>query len=122
MAGVIVADASVLIGFLDEADPHHDRAIGLLSAVQRFVAHPITLAEVLVHPVQLGIEDDVLARLTAIGMTPSPLPINPVLLARMRVRSGLKMPDCVVLVFAGAHGCGIATFDERLAAFHRTDN
>ena len=118
MAGMIVVDASVLIAFLDHTDKHHADAIELLAEVQRFVVHPVTLAEVLVHPVRVGAEDDVLARLSAIGMTVSPLPIDPVDFARVRVRTGLKMPDCVVLVCASAHGSGIATFDGQLAANH----
>lgn len=116
---MMVIDASVLIAFLDHTDKHHAAAIELLAQVQRFVVHPLTLAEVLVHPVREGVEDDVLARLSAIGMTVSPLSVDPVDLARIRVRSGLKMPDCVVLGCAAAHGSEIATFDEQLAANHR---
>jgi len=112
----MVVDASVLIAFLDHTDKHHAAAIELLAKVERFVVHPLTLAEALVHPVRVGVEDDVLARLSAIGMTVSPLSVDPVGLARIRVRSGLKMPDCVVLACATAHGYEIATFDERLAA------
>ena len=119
MAGLIVVDASVLIAFLDHSDQHHAAAIELLAEVQRFVVHPLTLAEVMVHPVRAGVEDDVLARLSAIGMIVSPLSVDPVELARVRVRSGLKMPDCVVLTSADAYGSEIATFDERLAANHR---
>jgi len=119
MANMIVVDASVLIAFLDHNDKHHADAIEQIAQVQRFVVHPLTLAEVLVHPVREAVEDDVLARLSAIGMTVSPLPIDPVDLARIRVRSGLKMPDCVVLACAAAHGSEIATFDEQLAANQR---
>ena len=119
MAGLVVVDASVLIAFLDHTDRHHAAAIELLSGVQRFMVHPLTLAEVLVHPVRAGVEDDVLARLSAIGMIVSPLSVDPVSLARVRVRSGLKMPDCVVLSCAGAHGSEVATFDEQLAASSR---
>ena len=65
---MIVADASVLIGWLDDHDVHHGAAIDVLASVDRFVVHPLTLAEVLVHPGRGGREDDVVARLEAIGM------------------------------------------------------
>lgn len=114
MAGVIVADASVLIAWLDRADVHHDSAIELLSGVERFVVDPLTLAEVLVHPTRRGRAGLVLARLEAIGMVVSTLPVDPVVLAAIRADTGLKMPDCVVVACARAHGADVATFDQRL--------
>jgi predicted nucleic acid-binding protein len=52
--------------------------------------------------------------LEAIGMMVSSRPLNPVELARLRVATRLKMPDCVVLACAQAHGLGVATFDDAL--------
>ena len=49
MAELIVVDASVLIAWLDERDVHHEEAIDTLASVERFVVHPLTLAEVLVQ-------------------------------------------------------------------------
>ena len=46
MAGLIVVDASALIAYLDAEDTHHDDAMPSLIAVDRFVVHPVTLAEV----------------------------------------------------------------------------
>ncbi len=117
MARLTVVDASVLIAWLDAADPHHADAIRTLTHVDRFVVHPLTLAEVLVHPVRLGLEGDVVARLGAIGMIVSSLPIDPVALARIRAESGLKMPDCVVVACARAHLADISTFDSRLGRY-----
>jgi hypothetical protein len=37
-------------------------------------------------------------------------------LARLRATASLKMPDCVVLACAKAHGLGVTNFDERLRA------
>ena len=116
MAGVIVADASVLIAWLDDCDVHYASAIEVLSGVDRFVVDPLTLAEVLVHPARHGRDGEVIARLEAIGMTVSTLPLDARRLAHMRAGSGLRMPDCVVLVCAAAHGLPVATFDERLRA------
>ena len=114
MAELIAVDASVLIGWLDDRDAHHLDAIDVLSSVDRFVVHPLTLAEVLVHPARSGRERDVVARLEAIGMMVSSRPLDPVELARLRVATRLKMPDCVVLACAQAHALGVATFDEAL--------
>ena len=113
---MIVADASVLIAWLDDHDVHHGAAIEVLSAVDRFVVDPLTLAEVLVHPARHGHDGDVITRLEAIGMIVSTLPLDPRSLAHLRVTSGLRMPDCVVLACAQAHGLPVATFDERLKA------
>lgn len=111
MAGLIVTDASVLIAWLDTRDAHHGEAIDVLAGCDGFVVHPLTLAEVLVHPVRAGIEADVLARLSEIGMVVSPLPVDPARLARLRAASGLRMPDCVVIACAEAHGAPVASFD-----------
>lgn len=109
-----VVDASVLIAWLDDRDTQHRAAIEVLTAVERFVVHPLTLAEVLVHPARHDREGQVVARLEAIGMVVSTLPVDPVALARLMAVTGLKMPDCVVLACAVGHGAGVATFDERL--------
>jgi predicted nucleic acid-binding protein len=114
VAELIVADASVLIGWLDDSDPHHEDAIRALSSVERFVVHPLTLAEVLVHPARTGREGAVIARLEAVGMIVSTLPLDPATLARLRATTRLKMPDCVVLACAEGHGLGVASFDESL--------
>jgi predicted nucleic acid-binding protein len=109
-----VVDASVLIAYLDPNDVHHADAVEALVAVDQLTVHPLTLAEVLVHPTRQGVAATVLATLTAIGLVVSPLPIDPLALARLRVKSGLKMPDCVVVATATAHGLMVLTFDERL--------
>ncbi len=116
MAGLTVLDASVLIAYLNERDRHHEPAIEALIGLERFAVHPVTLAEVLVHPTRAGLVDDVLGRLSALGMVVSPAPIDPAALARVRVDSGLKMPDCLVVLAARHHGGGLVSFDERLSA------
>lgn len=116
MARVILVDASVLIAWLDERDAHHEAAIDMLASVERFLVHPLTLAEVLVHPARQGREGEVLTRLQAIGMVVSTLPIDPVDLAKVRAATGLRMPDCVVLASARVHQLSVASFDEGLRA------
>ncbi len=113
---MIVVDASVLIAWLDDRDEHRVDAIDVLASVERFVVHPLTLAEVLVHPARGGREGEVRARLAAMGMGVSAQPIDPVGLARVRASTRLKMPDCVVLACAQLHSAEVATFDEALRA------
>lgn len=110
MAGLTAVDASVLIAFLDDSDTHHRAAVDALIAIERFVVDPITLAEVLVHPVRLGREHDVLHRLTAIGMEVSQTPHDAVALAQLRVKAGLKMPDCIVVALGQRHGGEVLSF------------
>jgi predicted nucleic acid-binding protein len=114
MADLIVADASVLIAWLDDRDEHHSAAIEVIAAVERFFVHPLTLAEVLVHPARTGRERDVLSRLEAVGMVLSSRPLDPVALAKLRASTKLKMPDCVALACARDHGLDVATFDDAL--------
>jgi toxin FitB len=115
MAGMIIVDASVLIAFLDSNDGHHVAAVDLLEhAVPPLIVHPITAAEVLVAPTTRGIADQVWSDLTAIGVEIDDTPLEPLLLARLRVETGCKLPDCCVVTSALAHRVSIATFDGRL--------
>jgi predicted nucleic acid-binding protein len=112
---MIVADASVLIAFLDPNDANHAAAVELLAdAVPPLVVHPITAAEVLVAPVRNGVADAVWADLTAIGVEIDGTPVDPLQLARLRVETGCKMPDCCVLASAANLDTAVATFGARL--------
>jgi predicted nucleic acid-binding protein len=115
---VIVLDASVLIGFLDSEDNHHAAAEWLLTqAVDDDLAvNSLTLAEVLVAPVRNGRLEPVLPALHALEVQELPFPADTaVRLAQLRVTTGLKMPDCCVLLAAEEAEAGVASFDERLA-------
>ena len=112
---MIVVDASVLIAFLDPNDAHHPAAIEILEdASPPLLVHPITAAEVLVAAVRNDVADAVWADLMAIGVEIDDSPIDPLLLATLRVKTGCKMPDCCVLASAAARHIAVATFDERL--------
>ena len=115
---MIVLDASVLIGFLDSEDNHHAAAEQLLTqAVDDDLAvNSLTLAEVLVAPVRDGRLDTVLAALHALEVQELNFPADTaVQLAQLRVNTGLKMPDCCVLLAAEEAAASVASFDERLA-------
>ena len=116
---MIVLDASVLIAHLNAADAHHDRATQLLLAAgdEPFAASPLTLAEVLVGPARTGLLDLASAILRQLGVTAVQLDADaPALLATLRAATGLKLPDCCVLLAAEQVGAAVLTFDDRLAA------
>lgn len=125
MAGVIVLDASVLIAYLDADDAHHGAAQVLLAEAieEECGANPLTLAEVLVVPARLGRLEA--AQLVLDELEVSELAFPPdtaVRLAQLRAETGLRMPDCCVLLSAEttaateATAATVATFDDRLAA------
>ena len=112
---MIVVDASVLIAFLDPNDAHHLAAVVILEdASPPLLVHPITAAEVLVAAVRNGVADAVWADLLAIGVEIDDTPIDPLLLAKLRVKTGCKMPDCCVLASAATRNAAVATFDAQL--------
>ena len=121
---MIVLDASVLIAHLDASDALHDRAVTLLLGVadEPLRASPLTLAEVLVGPARSGALDRASAALRLLEVTSVPLDENaPQRLAVLRAGTGLRMPDCCVLLAAEQMQCPVATFDDRLAAAARAN-
>lgn len=119
---MIVLDASVLIALLDTDDLHHDRAYALLAALldDRFAASPLTLAEVLVGPTRAGSVERVDAALRRLEVTAVSLDAaTPRRLAALRASTGLKLPDCCVLLAAEQVRGAVATFDDKLAAAAR---
>lgn len=114
---MIVLDASVLIAHLDGGDRHHADAQSLLEANNRepLGASPITLAETLVAPARAGRLADAETALQQLGVEELTLGENvPGRLAQLRTDTGLKMPDCCVLLAAQDHDARIASFDTDL--------
>lgn len=100
---MIVLDASVLIGYLDGDDAHHHGAEALLAAAvdDEFGANPLTLAEVLVVPARDGRLEAVMGVLRDLEIAELAFPSDIASrLALLRVATGLKMPDCCVLLSA----------------------
>lgn len=115
---MIVLDASVLIGFMFAQDDHHAAAVALLRNVagQALGASRLTLAEVLVVPARLHRLDAAEQMLADLGVAEVPLPAGAARrLAELRAETGLKLPDCCVLLVAQSVTGSLATFDERLA-------
>lgn len=115
---MIVLDASVLIAHLDADDAHHQRAEALLLATadEDWGASPLSIAEVLVGPARAGQLDLANAALHQLEVTTIAFDEgSPSRLAALRAATGLRLPDCCVLMAAEqAHGA-VATFDVRLA-------
>ncbi|MEP6843950.1 MAG: PIN domain-containing protein [Pseudolysinimonas sp.] len=117
MAGVIVLDANVLIGFLDATDPHHTASRELLERrfVDGFASSVLTVAEALVHPTRVQRQDAAMTALMSIGVRVIPLDASEAAeLARVRHSYRLRMPDAVALHTAIRTGSELATFDEAL--------
>lgn len=118
---MIVLDASVLIAHMAESGAHADRALEILDTEDDLVIHPMTLAESLVGPVRAGLEAEALDTVDRLGIERFTAAVDePLALARLRVRTGLKLPDCCALVSAEREGAMLATFDTRLAATARS--
>ena len=119
---MIALDASVLIAHLDGGDRHHARALSLLEAngLEPLGASPITLAETLVSPARAGRLADAETALRRLGVNELALGENaPGRLAQLRADTGLKLPDCCVLLTARQHDARIASFDSDLLAAAR---
>lgn len=115
---MIVLDASVLIAYLDGDDNHHVAAEALLAGAidDNLGANPLTLGEVLAVPVRGGRLEAAQTALRHVGVDELSFPTDTaVRLAQLRVSTGLKMPDCCVLLAAEDAGATVASFDERLA-------
>jgi predicted nucleic acid-binding protein len=117
---VIVLDASVLIAFLDAGNVHHDSARDVIALPDAFGVHTLTLAETLVGGVRADRFDEMATAIAAVGIQElDRLPAEPRTLARLRVETGLKLPDCCVLALAEGHAARLATYDRRLAGVAR---
>lgn len=114
---MIVLDASVVIAFLDGEDRHHAAAEKLLAeAVEDDVAvNSLTLVEVLVVPARDERLAQTQAALRDLGIAELPFPADTAArLAQLRAETGLKMPDCCVLLAAEATSARLASFDGQL--------
>lgn len=114
---MIVLDASVLIAFLDGADAHHDAATDLLAGAldEDLAANSLTLAEVLVGPERADRLDAARTALEDLEVEELSFPVDTaVKQARLRASTGLRMPDCCVLLAAEEAAASIASFDVRL--------
>ena len=115
---MIVLDASVLIAHFDAADAHHDAADQQLLEIaeQPLGCSPLTLAEVLAGPARSGRLETVHRAIEELEVVEIPLPPGAATrLARLRAETGLRLPDCCVLLAAQiGEAQFLLTFDDRL--------
>ncbi|MGW8482543.1 type II toxin-antitoxin system VapC family toxin [Microbacterium sp. NPDC055903] len=117
---MIVLDASAMIAILDSDDTHHPLALEMFrSHGGRFAAHRLTLAETLVSAVRANQGPTVQTALADLGVDVIDDQDDPLSLAELRVRTGLRMPDVCVLHSAIRARARMATFDTRLASAAR---
>ena len=117
---MITLDAGILIALFNAKDAHHEAATKLLDAATRrddlLYMNPLSQAEVLVKAAQQGSEKIYYEKIVSIGVVTLAAPTDTgVWLAQLRARTGLKLPDCAVILTAQQSGSKIATFDHRLA-------
>ncbi|MGB3186073.1 MAG: PIN domain-containing protein [Ornithinimicrobium sp.] len=122
---MIVLDASFLIAFLDSHDAHHHLADEILATVldEPLGANSLTMAEVLVGPIRGGKAEAARRALDDLDIQELSFPPDTaVKLAHVRASTGLKMPDCCVLLAAEESQADIASFDDALAYAARQRN
>ncbi|GAA5151450.1 hypothetical protein GCM10025768_17810 [Microbacterium pseudoresistens] len=113
---MIVLDASVLIAYWGEDDPHADAAFDILDTDEELLLHPVTLTETLVWPIRAEAGEEALEDIAQIGVERhEPRRDEPLRAARLRAQTRLGLPDCFVLAAAIEHEATLATFDKRLA-------
>lgn len=113
---MIVLDASILIAHLAVADVLQDAAFEILDTEEDLLVHPLTIAEALVYPASVGTEVVDRARIDSLGVDVHRYGDDePLRLARLRVSTRLKLPDCCVLAAADDNDATLATFDRSLA-------
>ncbi len=114
---MIVLDASVIIAYLDGENTHHARSEELLAREidEDFGANSLTLAEVLVMPARENHMDTVRTILRNLEVQELAFPDDTaVKVAQLRADTGLKMPDCCVLLAAEHAGARVASFNHQL--------
>ena len=113
---MIVLDANVLIAYWGTPDAHTGAALEMLDTEEELILHPVTLAEALVGPTRVGLEQDAMADFTRLGVERHvPALDEPFRVAGLRAATRLKLPDAYVLASAIERDATLATFDRRLA-------
>ncbi len=121
----LILDASVLIGLLDAADPHHTRSIEDVEAVDREGRTPLAPAsaysEALVAFARAGRIGEARDAIAAMGIAVTPLT------AAIAERASelrachqrLRLPDAIILATARELGGELLSYDRGLAQIAR---
>jgi predicted nucleic acid-binding protein len=117
----LILDASVLIGLLDTADTHHDRAIDDVEAADRekrqLLLPASAYSETLVAFARARRLEEARRAITAMGITIVSLTDSiAVRAAELRARhTRLRLPDAIVLATAQEMGGSLLSYDRRLS-------
>jgi predicted nucleic acid-binding protein len=116
----LILDASVLIGLLDTADAHHDRATDDTEAAdvagRSLLAPASAYSEALVAFARAGRLGEAREALAAMGIDVAPLTATMAeRAAELRARHDrLRLPDAMVLACARELNCELLSYDQRL--------
>ena len=125
--GALILDASVLIGLLDTADAHHERAVSDVEAgdqARRELIVPASAySAALVAFARAGRLADARAAIAAIGIEIAPLTAAMAeRAAELRAdRKYLRLPDAMVVACAREIGGDLLTYDDCLANHAASD-
>jgi predicted nucleic acid-binding protein len=117
----LILDASVLIGLLDTADAHHDRAIDDVEAAdregQQLLLPASAYSETLVAFARARRLDEARQAIAAMGITVVSLTDTIAeRAAELRARQDrLRLPDAIVLATAQELGGRLLSYDRRLS-------
>jgi predicted nucleic acid-binding protein len=117
----LILDASVVIGLLDTADPHHNRALDDVEAAdldgQQLVLPASAYSETLVAFARARRLDEARRAITAMGITVVSLTDTIAeRAAELRARhERLRLPDAIVLSTAQELGGRLLSYDRRLS-------
>jgi predicted nucleic acid-binding protein len=117
----LILDASVLIGLLDTADTHHDRAVDDVEAAdregRRLLLPASAYSETLVAFARARRLEEARRAITAMGITIVPLTDTIAeRAAELRARhSALRLPDAIVLATAQEMGGSLLSYDRKLS-------
>jgi predicted nucleic acid-binding protein len=117
----LILDASVLIGLLDTADTHHDRAIDDVEAADRegrqLLVPASAYSETLVAFARARRLEEARRAITAMGITIVSLTDSIAeRAAELRARhTRLRLPDAIVLATAQEMEGGLLSYDRRLS-------
>lgn len=118
LAEVVVLDASALIALVSSQDAHHHWAMEMFRDTASFDLQmsALTQAEVMVHPARAGQLKKFQKILISLGLEITPIESNDsVLMAELRAKTSLRMPDIAVLNQAIKVNGTVATTDQKLA-------
>jgi len=117
----LILDASVLIGLLDTADNHHDRAVDDVEAADRegrqLLLPASAYSETLVAFARARRLGEARRAITAMGITVVPLTDTTAeRAAEVRARHNrLRLPDAIVLATAQEMGGSLLSYDRKLS-------